>query len=170
MRKLIILLFLLNLGMGYSQHSETAICTLQPDNTDWMWELKKADDRETKIELVVDKIRKDGDYFELHPPVENADDRRVFGDLPCTTVCSIRFVLVYGKSKGLVLDLKKNPLLEDLINSFTSQNIDKIELNKQHRRDIYKPKAQKRSGVVLYTEDKELKKMVRKLLRETVRT
>ena len=165
MRKTTLITFLFFFGICLGQHSKTETCSLKPDNKSWLFEFKDSDDISDQTALVVNKILSDTDYFEENPEIENPDDRRVFGSTPCTKKCSIRFVLVYGKSKGLVLDVHKNPELEELIEEFSSENISKIEVNQYNERDIYKPRAVQRSGVVLYTDDKALKKKIRKTIK-----
>ena len=78
----------------------------------------------------------------------------------------IRFGLIYDKKKGLVLDLKKNPELEALVLEFNAENISHMDLNEYQEKDIYSPAALKRSGIVLYTEDRDLKKMIRKAIKK----
>ena len=78
----------------------------------------------------------------------------------------IRFGLIYDKKKGLVLDLKKNPEFEELILEFNSDNISHMDLNEYQEKDIYSQAALKRSGIVLYTEDKDLKKLIRKAIKQ----
>lgn len=165
MKKIMLLLFFLLSGISFGQHPGPGECTLKPDNKAWIWRFKEADNRTDKIDLVVNKILADTDYFEENPEIANLDDRSVFGKIPCSSECSIRFSLVYRKNKGLTLDLKRNPELEDLILEFTSENIIRIDLNESQEKDIYKHVAPKRSGIVLYTEDNNLKKKIRKAIR-----
>ncbi len=158
------LLFLF-FGISFGQHIGPGECNLQPDNKAWIWDFKEANTKESKIELITNKIINYTDYFYENPPLENLDDRSTFGEIPCTPKCAIRFVLIYGKNKGLVLNLHKNPELEDLVNEFNADNIDKIELNEHNKRDIYGHASRKRSGVVLHTDNKFLKKQIKRALK-----
>lgn len=167
MQKFLLAIFLLCFGIGYSQHPGGGYCELESQNKTWFYQFKKAEDMETKVDMVKDKILSDLLYFEENPEIANLDDRRVMGPLPCVTACSIRFGIVYSKSKGLKLDLQKNPELEDLVFELNSDNVDRIELKVQHRANRYSHGgATKRSGVLIYTEDKELKKMIRRAIRD----
>lgn len=165
MRTILLIVCCFFFGISLAQHPGGGECTLQPDNKAWLWKFKEAADKADKIELIVSKITSDTEYFEENPSIENLDDRSTFGTIPCATSCTIRFVLIYGKGKGIPLDIQKNPELEELILEFNGDNIQKIELNEHHERDIYKVGAAKRSGLILYTEDKMLKKKVRKVLK-----
>ena len=160
------LLIILFTSYCFAQHSGDGTCTLQPDNKTWLSAFKKADLGPQQIDLVIGKIISDTDYFIENPEIANIDDKRVFGNIPCTEKCSIRFGLVYGKSKGITLDLKKNPELEELMAEFNSDNIERIELNEHHRKDVYKTAGIKRSGVILYTSDKDLQKKIKKMVKK----
>lgn len=153
-------------GMGFAQHPGGGYCTLLSENKAWFYEFGKTELLDDQIELIVNKITADTDYFVENPEIANLDDRRVMGTVPCVTNCSVRFVLVYGKGKGIVLDVKKNPEFEDLLYELSADNIKKIDLNVRHASDRYNHKSPKRSGVVLYTEDKALKKMIRRALKD----
>lgn len=165
MRKTIFILFLLVYGTSLGQHPGGGFCTLQSDNKEWSYDFSKADNLTDKVALIVDKITADTEYFEEHPEIANLDDRRVFGDLPCVTKCSIRFGLVYAKSKGIVLDLKKNPEFEDLLYELNSENIHHIDVNMHHPSDRFNLSGTKRSGIIMYTKDKHIKKMIRKAIK-----
>ena len=160
------LIFILFFGCCFAQHPGNGACSLQPDNKTWLSEFKKTDKGAEQIDLVINKIISDSDYFFENPEIANLDDRRVFGNVPCSEECSIRFGLIYGKNKGFTLDLKKNPELEDLMAEFNSENIYRIELNERHKKDVYKNVGVQRSGVVLYTSDKELKKKIKKAVKK----
>ncbi len=73
---------------------------------------------------------------------------------------------MYGKKDGLTFDLQKSPLLEDLMVEFTEENIYRMELNEHHAKDVYKSVGIKRSGIVMYTDDKELKKKIKRTLKD----
>jgi len=150
----------------FTQHSENATCTLKPENKEWLSEFKKTDLGPEQIDLVIHKITADATYFVENPEIENLEDKRVFGTLPCTQACSIRFGLVYGKGKGLTLDLNQNPELEPIMAEFTPENISRIELNEHHSKDRYKTAGIQRSGIILYTDDKELKKKIKRAIKD----
>ena len=166
MRKITTLILLVFTGYCFAQHPTGASCSLQPDNKTWLASFKKADEGAQQIDLVINKITADSNYFIENPEIANLDDKRVFGPIPCTQECSIRFGLVYGKNKGITLDLEKNPELEELMAEFTSENIHRIELNEHHKKDVYKSVGVQRSGVVIYTCDKELKKKIKKTVKQ----
>ena len=165
MHKITTLLLLFFFGCCFSQHPGTGQCTLKPDNKDWLLDYKKANGLDSQIDLVVQKIYSDTGYFEENPTPSNLDDKRVFGELPCSVECSIRFGLVYSKKSGIVLDLKKNSEFQDLIAEFNADNISRIELKENHEKNIYKHNAHRRSGIVLYTDDKALKKKIRRAIK-----
>ncbi len=166
MRKITFILFFLFFGFCFGQHPSDEICSLQPKNKAWIHQFKKADDLDAQIDLIINKIILDTDYIGENTVMASLSDNSVFNKVPCSSVCSIRFGLIYAKNKGIILDLKKNPELEDLIFEFTSENINRIELNEYQEKDIYNPSALKRSGVVLYTDDKELRKKVRRAIKK----
>ena len=78
--------------------------------------------------------------------------------------------LVYSKKGGIVLDLEKNPEFIDLIPEFNAENISRIELKENHEKNIYQHNAHKRSGIVLYTDNKELKKKIKKAIKNGNKT
>lgn len=161
---LLIVTFLITLT-SFAQHPGGGECHFKTTNKEWISQFKKAEDRSQKLEMISAKIMDDATYFEENPEMEHTDDMRVLGTIPCSKKCTIRFGLMYDLNKGMLLDMDKNPEIEDLLLDLTAQNIPKIELNEVHARDIYKKVANKRSGVVLYTKDRDLKKRIRKVKR-----
>lgn len=170
MHKLTSLLLLFFFGICFGQHPGTGQCTLKPENKDWLLEFKKAEGIENQVDLIVQKINADNGYFEANPTPDNLDDKRVFGELPCSNQCSIRFGLMYSKRGGIVLDLTKNPEFKDLLSEFTADNISRIELNESHEKNRYKHKTHKRSGIVLYTDNKDLKKKIKKAIKNGIKS
>jgi hypothetical protein len=170
MKKLTTILLLFFFGISFGQHPGTGQCTLKPENKDWLLEYKKAKGLDYQIDLIVQKINADNGYFEANPAPDNLNDKRVFGALPCSNTCAIRFGLMYSKRDGIVLDLTKNPEFQDLLSEFNADNISRIELNESHDKDIYKHKTHKRSGIVLYTSDKELKKKIKKAIKNSMKS
>jgi len=166
MKNILTVGFLFFFGIGFSQHPGGGYCELQSENKAWAYKFSKTEDMAEKIELIQNKILADTEYFQENPEIANLDDRRVFGKIPCVTDCSIRFGIVYAKSKGLKLDLQKNPELEDLVYELNADNVSKFDVNMHHPNDRYSHKAVKRSGVLIYTEDKALKKKIRVAIRE----
>lgn len=112
--------------------------------------------------MVVNKVFWDADYFYVDPEFVETD-RNQLDVIPCSEDCSLRIGIVYGKNEGIVLDLNKNPALEELLYALSSENIQKVELNEYRENDVYGLYTDKRSGIVLYTNSKELKKMIRRL-------
>ncbi|RMA58615.1 hypothetical protein [Ulvibacter antarcticus] len=149
----------------FSQHTETQFCTLQSENEAWLSVIKAIEDVSQQVDLVIDKVLADNHYFITHPEIEDTNDKRIFGTLPCTTDCSIRFGLIYGKNKGMVLDPQTYPNLEILLLEFNSENIEQIKVKERYDNDIYSYSSGMRSGIVLYTNDKELKKKIRRFLK-----
>lgn len=170
MHKLTTILLLFFFGICFCQHPGTGQCTLKPENKDWLLKYKKAEGLDNQIDLVVQKINADNGYFEANPTPDNLNDKRVFGELPCSNKCSIRFGLMYSKRDGIVLDLAKNPEFQDLLTEFTAENISRIELNESHDKDIYSLKTNKRSGIILYTDNKELKKKIKKAIKNGMKS
>lgn len=170
MQNITTLLFIFFFGCCFGQHTEKGTCALKPDNKAWLAQFKKTDLGTEKIDLVINKIVSDTDYFVENPEIANLEDKRVFGNIPCTKKCSIRFGLVYGKNKGVKIDLEKNPEWEELMAEFTSENIDRIELNEHHAKDVYKTAGIKRSGVILYTDDKDLKKKIKRAIKDMAKS
>lgn len=166
MKKVIFLVVFLVAGLAFGQHGDDAFCDRGSDNSTWAYQYKKAVDLDDEIAMVVDKLLSDSDYLRINPEITSAEDLELFGNPPCTAVCTFRVGIVYDKRQGLVLDLQKHPELEDLLYEFTAENIDRIDLNEYHENDIYKHAADTRSGIVLYTSDKDLKKKIRTALRD----
>ncbi|MAP53458.1 hypothetical protein [Altibacter sp.] len=166
MRKIYWFFFILTNSVGYGQHIGNDICSLQAANKAWIAEYKKAVTLDERIEMIVEKIITDDRFFDDYQEVAILSKGTDIKKVPCSESCSIRFGMIYSKNKGLVLDLKRNPEFEDLIYEFASENIDRIDLNEFNEKDIYNPYALKRSGIVLYTENKDLKKKIRAALKE----
>ena len=167
MKTIVFFLFLSIGATVFSQHKGKGECAMKPGNTDWLWDFKDASQKDQKLMLIVNKITEDSQFLGgLAEDDENAADKRVFGSSSCTDTCAMRFVLIYGNSRGLVLDLAKHPQLEEVLAEFTPENISKIELNEKHERNIYGVASKQRSGIILHTEDKQLRKKVRRTLRE----
>ncbi|MCW8980262.1 MAG: hypothetical protein OQJ83_02650 [Altibacter sp.] len=170
MKKICLLFFVLSNAVLCGQHIGTDQCTLQAENKAWITEYKKAVTLDEKIEMIVAKIVTDDRYFDEYQEVATLSKEPGIKKVPCSESCSIRFGMIYSKNKGLVLDLKRNPELEDLIYEFASENIDRIDLNEFNEKDIYNPYALKRSGIVLYTENKDLKKKIRAALKHIAKS
>lgn len=165
--KTLFIFLCLSIGTSvFAQHKGAGECEMKPGNTDWLWKFKDAQQEEDQLALIIDKIREDSDYLTALPTDENADDKRVFGNPECTDKCTMRFVLIYGNTRGLVLDVAKHPELEEVLAEFTPENISSIKLNEKHERNIYGVASEKRSGVILHTEDKQLRKKIRRTLRD----
>ena len=158
MRNATTLLFILFVTIGFAQHTERGSCYLKQESKTWLAEYKKMELGPEKIDLVINKIIADNEYFINNPQSPNL--------ITCTKKCSIRFGLMYGKKDGLTFDLQKSPLLEDLMVEFTEENIYRMELNEHHAKDVYKSVGIKRSGIVMYTDDKELKKKIKRTLKD----
>ncbi|MEL6809880.1 MAG: hypothetical protein AAFP76_00905 [Bacteroidota bacterium] len=165
MEKLTSLLFLLCCGLCFGQHTGPGPCHLEQDNKEWIEQFKKADSLDIKIDMVMNKLLADSDYFFYNPAPTNLDDRSSFGPIPCTHKCTIRFGIVYGKREGMVLDLTKNPELEDVLYELVPENIDYIDLNEYEENDIYQHVTDKRSGVVIHTENSEVRRMIRNVIK-----
>jgi hypothetical protein len=150
----------------FAQHPGKDECSLQPDNKDWLLSFKDASDTEVQLELISNKLLQDATYFDENPPLENLNDRSVFGSIPCNDKCTLRFVLMYGKHKALALDLHDEPALQNILDEFTSESIKRIEVKEKRERDIYGHSNKTRSGIVIFTEDKALIKTVKRTLRD----
>lgn len=166
MKKLLLLITCIYGSSLLGQHQGPGDCSLHATNKVWISKFKKTNTLDDQLNLIYTKLIEDSEYLLQNPEIANLDDKRVFGPIPCGTSCTIRFGILYDDKRGLVLDINKNPELEDLILEFTSDNIRSIELNELKKRNIYQHVAQKRSGVVLYTNDKELKKRIRKVVKQ----
>lgn len=165
MRTITTALLLFFFGFCLAQHPGSGQCSLKPENKDWLLAFKKTEDLPDQIDLVIDRIYSNTNYFEEHPASSNANDKRVFGALPCSTDCSILFGLVYSKNSGVILDLKKNPQFIDLISELNAENISRIELKENHEKNIYQHNEHRRSGILIYTDNKELKKKIKRALK-----
>ncbi len=162
MRKITFILFLLFCGLSFGQTSSSGNCPLEAKNKAWVTEFKSVQDRADQVDLVVRKIIADGYDFDENLDTADLNSKITVDKSANTENCSIRFGLVYGNNKGFIIDLKRDPDLEELIMDFTSENIDKIDLNEYHEKDIYKAVDIKRYGVVMYTDNKEIKKKIRR--------
>ncbi|MBZ0327163.1 MAG: hypothetical protein K8F54_06120 [Altibacter sp.] len=166
MKQITFILCLLCFGIGLAQHTGKGECAFQPDNKAWILKYKNTETKEDKVQLVIDKIILDGYTVIESSDSADIDGTKSFDKNSCSPKCMIRFGLIYDKKKGLVLDLKKNPELEALVLEFNAENISHMDLNEYQEKDIYSPAALKRSGIVLYTEDRDLKKMIRKAIKK----
>lgn len=166
MKKLLFILLLIVSQVLFAQHEGAGECKFKLGNSEWLGDFKNSEQKDEKLTLIVNKIIEDANYLSSTSFVGDIDDTPEFDSSTCTDKCTIRFVLIYGNARGLILDLAKHPHLEEVLAVFTSENISKIELNEKHDRDIYGVTAKKRSGIILHTDDKELKKKVRRTLRD----
>jgi hypothetical protein len=73
--------------------------------------------------------------------------------------------LVYSKNSGIILDLHKNPQFIDLISELNADNISRIELKENHEKNIYQHNEHRRSGILIYTDNKELKKKIKRAVK-----
>ncbi len=162
---LLIVLVILSQGL-FAQHKTEGECKLKLDNKDWLWDFKEAEQKEEKLTLIVDKIIEDSNYLASTTYISDIENEPDFNTSSCADKCAMRFVLIYGNTSGLILDLVKYPHLEAILAEFTSENISKIELNEKYDHNIYGVAAKERSGIVLRTDDKNLKKKVRRILRD----
>lgn len=165
MHKITLLLSFLFLGICFGQDSNLGECALQRENKTWISEYKLLDNRADQIDFVVRKIIADAYYFSENLQTASIGDSKVLEQNSCDPKDFIRFGLLYDNNKGLILDLKKNPDLEELISDFNSENISSIELKEYEEKDIYRKFDSRRYGVVIYTEDRDLKKKIRKTLK-----
>ena len=168
MKHIIPLLCLCISNWCFAQHSQTNKCALKKANHSWSWEYKKTRNLDLQLELVVDKIVANANYYDRHPPIENLDDRSMFGTLPCSKSCAISVGVIYGKNKGILLDIHKYPELEEILEALNSETISQIDFN-EHRNSIYQAAVKQQPGIVLYTQDKELIKLLRRKIREIER-
>ncbi len=166
MKNLLFLITLLCVSALMAQHPGSGDCNLGSANKTWISKFKKSNTLSDQLNLIYSKMISDSEYLIEHPEITNLDDKRVMGPIPCGTSCTIRFGILYDDKRGLVLDINKNPELEDLILEFTMDNIESIELNELKKRDIYQHVSQKRTGVVLYSNDKELKRRIKKVVKQ----
>lgn len=160
-----LLVFFLAIGLCFSQHGGATACELQQFNKAWILKFKDAPNKAEQVQLVVSKMIADTDYFNERNIESDAVESGISDQELCTTSCSIRFGLLYSKSKGLTLDLIKNPTFEDLIFEFNDENINRIELNEYREKDIYSANGVKRTGIILYTDNKDLQKIIKKTLK-----
>ena len=165
MRTSIVVILLSLCGICFGQHKGSSHCSFKAENKDWLLAFKKTDNLQSQVDLVLERIYSNTDYFEEHPATTNANDKRIFGTLPCNVDCSILFGLVYSKNSGIILDLHKNPQFIDLISELNANNISRIELKENHKKNIYQHNEHKRSGIVIYTDNKNLKKKIKRAVK-----
>ncbi len=166
MQKITLLLSFLFFGICFGQDSTLGECELQRENKTWISEYKTLDNRGDQIDFVVRKIIADAYYFSENFQTASIGDNKVLDQNSCNPKDFIRFGLLYDNNKGLILDLKKNPELEELISDFNSENISSIELKEYEEKDIYRNFDTRRYGVVIYTEDRDLKKKIRRAIKD----
>lgn len=166
MKKIILSSFLIFSSICFAQHPGPGDCALKPDNKQWILNFKDASDLASKLDLLKMKLSQDASYFEEHPPLENLNDRSVFGSIPCNEKCTLRFVLMYGNRKALSIDLHDQPALQNIVDSFSAEAIDRIEINEKRDRNIYDHTNKTRTGIILYTQDKSLIKTIKQTLKE----
>lgn len=160
-----LLVFFSAYGLCFGQHGGASTCELQTYNKAWILKFKNAPNKAEKVQLVVSKMLADTDYFKEHPVKSDEGASGISDQELCSISCSIRFGLLYSESKGLTLDLIKNPSFEELILEFNDENIGRIELNEYRDRDIYNANGVKRTGIILYTDNNELQKSIKKTLK-----
>ena len=169
MRKLLLISILLSSFVLFGQSTDCEQCELYPITKKWISKFKRTEGLDAKILMVVNKVFYDGDYFYRDPELYEEPDPTLLDAEPCGEECSLRIGLIYGKREGIVLDVNKYPGLQDVLLELSSENIDRVELKEYEENDIYGHVTDKRSGVVLYTSSKDLRRIIRRLSRNEER-
>ncbi|MDC7993971.1 hypothetical protein [Altibacter sp. HG106] len=154
-------------GNAFTQTEIATKCPLQNDNDQWIESFKGATSDEERMELIVDKIQRDAMFVqETSEIAETSGTVTLAPENSHDCQCAIRFGLVYSnKKRGLVLDLNKYPYLEDVVVDLTMANIESIDFNEFQDKKLYRYGTELRSGVTIFSDDKELRKKIRKTLR-----
>tara|TARA_R110000823_G_scaffold266883_1_gene386590 strand:+ start:7028 stop:7396 length:369 start_codon:yes stop_codon:yes gene_type:complete len=117
-------------------------------------DFKNVETIEIQLELVKEKILSDAIYLDNEKKITPKEDQ-------CG--CPIRFSVIIPGNKWLVLDLNKNPELEDLFPELTSETIDRIKLSEFEEKKLNRYAVDNCSGITLYSSSRDLKRTIRKL-------
>ncbi len=152
---------------SFGQNNAYAECPLQNDNEVWIQSFKKATSDEERLELIVEKIQRDASFVQENSETADASENVTLAkDNAHDCQCAIRFGLVYSnKKRGLVLDLNKYPYLEEVVLDLTLAHIEAIDFNEFQDKKLYRYGSELRSGVTIFSDDKDLRKKIRKTLR-----
>jgi hypothetical protein len=146
-------------GSSFGQAIHSSDCDLREMNKAWIKKYKKAATMDDQLVQIKDKIHEDSKFLsnaEASITPGTSTDRKLCG-------CPIQFGLIYSKTKWLVLDLNENPDVELLIEALNVDNVDRITLYEyeENKRNTFEQEACSR--ITIYTSDKEIRKMIRKL-------
>ena len=163
-----LLFFLLFISVIYSQDDNLSSCNLQTENKLWKSQFENANSKNNKIELIKTKIISDSIYKRYKPKVVTNHSKTVFNkyvdDNNNDCGCKILFVLIYKKSRFLVLDLNNNPELSKIIRGLNNNNINEIvfSFDIEMCQSLYGENG-KCGFVQIVTKNKEIKKAIKKL-------
>jgi len=166
---IVYILFSLSI-LSYGQYSKIDSLTLREFNEKWIEELLKLDDKEVKLELIIQRIKtgkivSDLDLrenisieinnYSLYDTIDLSEASKQ------TNKCKILFVLDNMGSMYL-LDLIKFPHFSNVFEDFTTETIEEIQyIIKDEALPIY-GSAGNCGVVVLKSNDKKLKRLIRK--------
>ena len=166
---LVYILFPLSI-LSYGQYSKIDSLTLREFNEKWIEDLLKLDDNEVKLKMIFEKLKVDSivsrsDTKEKIEVIESDytsyDTVELAEAIKTTKKCKILFVLNHNQITHL-LDLNRFPNYSSVLDYFTSETIEEIQyINKDEALPIFGSRGNC-GVVVLKSNDKKLKRLIRK--------
>lgn len=177
---LLFFICLFNLNFVYSQINETRVsyysrkyekCDLEKRNSIWLEEINREKNDSIRILKIKEKINSDTIYKRAIDKnliirdsflnFENVDSN---GNL-CGT--KILFILYYKKRKSIYLNLEQNPEYKEIVENLNVRNVNVYILNPTSGATAIYGVRGSSGAVVLKTNDKNLKKLIKKSLKST---
>ena len=143
-------------------------CDLQEKNKNWLNLITHEIQISKRIDLIKEKINHDTIYkkynpkITIHSPSINLENIDTKGN-----ICGIKilFILEYGKSKNIQLDLNKNSNYQEILKDIEKENISIQILNPQQGAAMYGTSGS--SGVIyLIAKNKDLKKKIKSVIKK----
>ena len=153
----------------FGQNSKIDYLISKNSNLNWVNSLIEINTKEEKLTIIIEKIKKDSiisqsDIIEKIV-IKTNEGENINDAIDKTTKCKIVFVLIQGKV-GHLLDLNQYPNYSVALNYLTGETIDSIEILKGEKAtSLYGFRAI--CGVVIMkSNNRKLKKLIRKSLRK----
>ena len=168
MKYIYILLFLILTTLGFGQNKHKPEVELKSESDKWIENLEKMDSKEMQIHFIIEKIRQDSiiDFQNISDKivVNLVDGENINDALKKQSKCKIMFVLSQKKGSHL-LDLNQYPNYSDMLNYFSNETINSIEILKNEKASALFGSRAICGVVILKSDNRKLRKNIKKSLR-----
>ncbi|MCC1485578.1 hypothetical protein [Winogradskyella immobilis] len=169
-----ILIFALLLSFSntiFSQEIKTDSLLTEKQNAEWIAEFEKLESKSEQIAELKKKIESDSIYYIGNTHFHNSGNERVehqtFGAgkkiYESNCVCKIMFKLIV-KSDEYLLDYSEFEHTYEILNLINNSNIEKITVYKNDLAPILFGQRAKCGGIILYSDNRKLKKKIKNVL------